>query len=472
MIFLEISKMETPLIILISVAIITINILFFWFLLKDKKLMSNELVILRSENQHLFSEKIQAETRYLGVLEQFHIAKNEMDKLQANCDQMLHYKYQAEKSVELAEQKMAEMERKVTDWEKNKEETKSVLFDLGNQLSTKLFEEHKKESEKAKEASAENIKKINDQFESIVKSVAAINNDIINSKKQVNIIWKALSSPGDAGQSAEIGLKNSFEAFGMEPNRDFIMQYSVSDESGARMRPDAIAFIDNNVLIVDSKSSKFFLEMAEAKGTDREAIAVEQLKKSMNERLKSLSTKEYHEWVKKSVTQEYNKTGRVGEIRHIFTVMYLPNEGAVEKLYRADAEFARKAIEKNIIIAGPTTLKGLIFMLNFQLAEERREKNQEVIMDEVKALINNIGKLYEYAEKMGKAIKSSAENYSNFAASFNRNLMGRVRRISQLGLDGNKKTISYKLPNYQIISANAELIEEEFMEPLKIEEAA
>ena len=44
----------------------------------------------------------------------------------------------------------------------------------------------------------------------------------------------------------------------------------------------------------------------------------------------------------------------------ILSVMYLPNEGALEKLQRADPDFVAKAAKREIIPVGPAGLAGLI----------------------------------------------------------------------------------------------------------------
>jgi len=177
-------------------------------------------------------------------------------------------KIMLEKHASMLQLKLEEANGKISEWEKTKDEAmryaKAAVFEVGNQLSSKLIEEHKRESQEAKKESqekvAETTAKLHAQFEKVTNIIAALDGQVKESKDTVDLVKNALLSPVGAGALAEITLENILKSSGLLPGRDFIMQYSVTDFiDSTRLRPDAIIFLPSgNVMIIDSKASKFF----------------------------------------------------------------------------------------------------------------------------------------------------------------------------------------------------------------------
>ena len=159
---------------------------------------------------------------------------------------------EAEKRAALALQRVETMERQMADWEKTKAETieaaKAAALASTREMSSKLLEDHKRESESANKVAEERVKKTTEDlqkhFNDVVKSVASLKDQVSESRERVETVWRALSNPGGAGYFAEIGLENTLKSFGLEAGRDFAMQYTISgDAEGKRLRPDAVVFL-------------------------------------------------------------------------------------------------------------------------------------------------------------------------------------------------------------------------------------
>ena len=79
---------------------------------------------------------------------------------------------------------------------------------------------------------------------------------------------RALTNPGGAGQMSEIGLENALKNLGLERGRDYVIQPHVTGEEGSALRPDAMVFLPNDmVMVIDSKASKHIIDLAGAEGT-------------------------------------------------------------------------------------------------------------------------------------------------------------------------------------------------------------
>ncbi|XVN40441.1 MAG: DNA recombination protein RmuC [Rickettsia endosymbiont of Argas persicus] len=357
-------------------------------------------------------------------------------------------------------------EQTIKDSEKIREESfssaKAALFDLGKDLSKQLIEIHKMENTAARELAEKNIAtasgKFNSEFERLITMVGALNKDIKQSKSTVDLIKQSLLSPTGAGLLAEITLENILKSSGLRPNLDFIMQYGLTTIDSNKLRPDALIFLPSgNLMVIDSKASKFLVD---------EQDNLQNLSKTMNYHLKSLANKDYAENVLASLNkknQNYN---------NVITLMFLPTEQAVEKVIAADPDFLQKAWSCNIFPVGPAGLMNMLSFARFQITDHRRSENYKVIIEEVRKLLGSIGTIADYSQKIGNNLQNMVTNYDKFAASFNRNLISRVKNIQKLGIDTGNKALPSGLERYQIVSSKSEIIEveaEDYQLP-KIEE--
>lgn len=371
-------------------------------------------------------------------------------------EESTHIKYQAEKKIELVQQQLATMQQRMEDWEKTKVESlkaaKEAMFSTGGELFRKEAEELGK--------------KTMEGLQGVLQSVASLNDRVGRSENTVTTLWRSLSNPAAVGSFSEFGLENTFKHYGLEAGRDFVTQYSVSgDAYGSRLRPDAVVFLPaDHVLVVDSKASKFFLELAEVEGTDKEQEMLENLKRTMHEHLKSLASKGYKEAV-----LDYNKQANHDRpIRHIITVMYVQSETSIEKILKADPDFRNRAEREGVVLSGPTGLAGLMSLVRYEISRTQQQENQEHIVAELSQLLGSIETVIGHALKVGKGIESAAQHYNKFSASMNRNVLAKARKITRLGVALPKnKALPGNLPSY-LVHAETGLIEgqaEEVFEP-------
>jgi DNA recombination protein RmuC len=371
--------------------------------------------------------------------------------------------YDAQKHLELKTQSMQEFEKRVSDWESSKQEaltqTKAAIFETAYKLSDQLLERHKAETKEAEEKISETTKNLQNQFQSILQQVAVLNSEIKSSKDTIDCVKSALLSPAGAGNLAEITLENILKASGLEPERDFFMQYSFNVKGSVdveRLRPDAIVFLPhNNLLIIDSKASKYFMELLSIEQSDSQRKALEaQLKNTMNSHLKNFHSKDYKEFL----LQHFKDR----ELNHVSSVMFLPTESSIEKLSIICKDFMQRAWEKDIFPMGPTGLINALGYAKFQIAAVRQSENQKIIMEEVRKLLLSLMTLYEHAKKVGQNIYAACGNFDKLAASFNSNLLPKARNLEKLGVAPKSKSVPGALDRLTVIStAKAELIQAE-----------
>jgi DNA recombination protein RmuC len=386
------------------------------------------------------------------------LLKQEVQTLTAKKEAAEEGLHEALTKLQLKEQAIKESEKRMADWETSRQEaireSKAAIFETASKLSEQLLDRHKAETKEAEARVSNTTKQLQEQFDGIIKSVAVLNNEIKSSKDTVEHVKSSLLSPAGAGFLAEITLENILKASGLEPNRDFIMQYSFS-QANERLRPDAVVFLpNNNLLIIDSKASKYFIELADQNNSKAEKKALEeQLNQTMNSHLKDLNAKDYKEFLAEHFKDK--------KLNHISNIMFLPSEAAVEKLSQINKNFIQKAWEKDIFPVGPTGLINILNYAKFQIAAVQQSENQRLILDEMRKLLNSLVTLYDHAKKVGQNIYSACNNFDKFAASFNSNLLPKAKQLEKLGISVQKnKAIPSSLERLTVISSNKlELIE-------------
>ena len=419
---------------------------------KSLNKLLTEIAELKFYNQNLSSEKNKLEESLSYLLEKF------------ESEQITKFEYQ--KNNQLLSQQNEQMNVRIKEWELMREKTiehaKAAIFEVGGKLSSKLLEDHKRETEEAQKKNQqkfiETTEILNKQFENIVNSVSNLGEQVRDSKQTVDIVRQALLSPSGAGNLAEITLENILKNSGLISGLDYIMQYSfksvVDDES---LRPDAIIFLPgDNLMIIDSKASKFFTEIAE---NQNDQLLKDKLSFSMRNHIKQLSSKNYQDKIKENIKDKQ-------ALNHVSMIMFLPSETALETLRLCDNEFMDKAWQNQIYPAGPIGLVNILSHAKFQIMHDNQVKNYNIIINEVSSLLGNLSVLYEHARKLGLALQSASVNFDKFAGTFNSRIVSKAKKLANLGIvSSNKKLIPNLIERYQVV--NAEKIENDEQEVIE-----
>jgi DNA recombination protein RmuC len=367
----------------------------------------------------------------------------------------------AARELAAARQRLDDHGEQVADFARLKEEfltvTRAAVLSTGQELSSKLLADHKRENEAAKLQGEEQVKKAAEhllkQVEQVTATVAQLHGRVTTDGQRIETVMRALSSPGGAGQFAEIGLANTLKSFGLEEGRDFALQHTTADaETGRRLRPDAVVFLPgNNVLVIDCKASKFLLDMAEAEGTEAEIAAFQNMARTMNQHLKALAEKDYAS----AIAADYRKAGFADPIARVLNVMYLPNEGAIEKLHGIDPAFGQRAAKVQIIPAGPAGLACIIGFASTEISLSRQIENREQIVETTRALLDAVTIVLGHAIGLGRGVKTAAEGFEKLSRSVNRTLLPRARKLAQLGVQP-AKPLPGNLAAYQVMTTESD----------------
>jgi DNA recombination protein RmuC len=441
--------METSLFILISAA--TALILVGWL----------GYIIWRGEKmrQFLREEFIRKEEQISYLARTAEEARTEAEQMRAQLETQRETLQQAEQREQLALQQLTHLEKKQQEWEQLKQHfeqaAKASVLSAGQELSSKLLADHKREATEIRtqfaEQQAQQTQKFTTQFQALTESVSAIRQISTESQKKAEIMWRALSTPQAAGQLTEVALENLLRHLGLREGVDFRLQPSVTEGEGIGLRPDCVIYLpQDRLLIIDCKASKHQLELESAEGEQERRAAEDRFRAAMHRHLEMLSRKQYSH----AVADEYRqRTGRKPH-HQILNVMYIASDAAVEKLDLLDASFRDKIQKAGIIPVGPSGLQGLCSIASMQIAEAQKAENQEQILHEIERLLAGFATAFGHLQKLGKAIASTAHAFSDFTGSYNRSVAPKLRQIALMGIKPEgKATLPDRLPLYEVKTA-------------------
>lgn len=411
-----------------------------------------------AETQQLWISSAEQETQIRHLSEQVHLLQTEKSALQLQTQTLSQQKSEADQEIkvlqtEQSKDREAHTERlKIVDTLKDAaiEAAKAASVESATKLSSKLLDDHKRETVEAKKETEERVKQTTDalvnQITEVSKTIHALNLDVSSNRNTMDTVMRALSSPGGAGQYSELGLEKALSDFGLLKGRDFFMQPQIDD---SKLRPDALVYLPGDtVLVIDSKSSKFLLGIEEAQSDDEESEAFASLANTMNKHLTSLSSKNY----KAEVYASYKKSMHIAGNPQIMSIMFVPSEGAIEKITIADPKFPINAAKLNIVVAGPAGLNGIIGMSKLQLDMQRQSENQERIVAGLQRFIESVGMIVQHTENVGKGLKSASSHYSKLSKSMNSGLLKRVQELEVFGVTSNKnKQIPKSIPTFTLL---------------------
>ncbi len=244
-------------------------------------------------------------------------------------------------------------------------------------------------------------------------------------RDQTGKLVKALRRPEARGKWGELQLRRVVELAGMAEHVDFDEQVSLEGADG-RSRPDMIVHLPNNRhIVVDAKAvMDAYLDAIEADGEEARVRHLDHHVRQIEARVKDLSGRAYAE--------------QVGSPD--FVILFLPAEAFLYGAIHRKADLMEAAMERNVIIATPSTLVALLKAVALGWREEQLAENARRISDLGRDLHSRLAVAFGHLATLGKGLERTTETFNKLVGSVERQLVPGARRFEELGV-GSGKTL-------------------------------
>jgi len=315
----------------------------------------------------------------------------------------------------LANEIFEEKSKKFTD------QNKSNLFDILKPLGEKIIEFERRVEETHKD-SISRSSALREQLENLQRLNLKMTQDAEN-------LTRALKGDSKTqGTWGEFILESILEKSGLQKDREYSIQESITTAEG-RFRPDVIIRLpDKRHVIIDSKVSlTAYNNFVNTNSEEDRVTALKAHMISIRQHMRSLGDKSYHRNVSDSGLD--------------FIIMFIPIEPAYILAIQNDKTLYEEALEKRIVFVSPTLL-----ILSLQLINSiwKQEYQNRHVLD----IANKAGDLYDkfvgFTDdliKLGQHLDTSKKFYNESMSKLSvgsGNIVKRVEDLKKLGAKASK----------------------------------
>jgi DNA recombination protein RmuC len=243
-------------------------------------------------------------------------------------------------------------------------------------------------------------------------------------------LTRALKGDNKAqGGWGEQVLGRILEASGLTEGRDYQSQFSYVDQDRSRKQPDCVIFLpENKAIVVDSKVSLIAYERyINAENEASRELAIKEHVRSLKAHVDGLSAKSYETLP--------------GKRNLDFVLIFIPVEPAFIDALRQDDSLYTYALDRNIVLAAPSTLLATCRTIAHLQKLDQRSANAMKIADQAGKLYDQFVAFSADMNKVSKALLAASEAQESAIKRLSTgkgNLVRQTEQIKALGAKTNK----------------------------------
>lgn len=230
----------------------------------------------------------------------------------------------------------------------------------------------------------------------------------------------ALRKPQVRGAYGEMVLERVVELAGMRSYCHFDTQTSTRDSANNLLRPDMVVKLPNGrTVVVDAKTNiDAYIEAINARDPADADAHLDRFARHVAEQADKLSKKDYAEHIDGSPE---------------FVVMFIPGDQFIDAALQRQPNLLDMAAQRNIILASPSTLIGLLRAVQVGWREKQLSDSAEELFTLGKTLHERIATAMDHASKVGQSLESACKSWNGFVGSVASRLIPAVRKFEEGG---------------------------------------
>lgn len=282
-----------------------------------------------------------------------------VDDLRKGKEEELKIRLEAEKQVELAMQKAKDVQRRIDDWkviqEANLQDATDSIVKVGNDLYGKMITSYRAESEMIRNKVDETVRDIHDYLEKIIKQVQFLNMHNVDTQKAVSAAIGMNSEAVNVNHQSR-NLENILKSSNLQPTVNYFMHHNLPEEVKKSVLCEAmVALNKENAVIIDIKSTKFFLELFS--GRARKDINAEvAFKQKIDRYLAYLTNPKY----RSNIINYFSKQQIILPTAQHSLIMLVPSEKEVREFKKLGDKYVKVIEDNNIVLHSLKSVSDLI----------------------------------------------------------------------------------------------------------------
>ena len=220
------------------------------------------------------------------------------------------------------------------------------------------------------------------------------------------VFRKSNTVQGDWGETV---LDELLEAQGLTRGIHYEVQPTIRDaagaavtnEDGARLRPDIILHLDQRrEVIIDSKVSlSAYMDYvnADTEG-DRQRYLAQHIA-SIKEQINRLATKDYSAYIQPP------------KVRMDYVIMFVPHTGALWTALNAQPDLWRRAMERGVYIADEQTLFAALRIISLTWTQIAQAQNHEKVYALASEMMDRVGQFMKKYQAVGAALQKAQQAF-------------------------------------------------------------
>jgi DNA recombination protein RmuC len=244
------------------------------------------------------------------------------------------------------------------------------------------------------------------------------------------------------GNWGELVLENVLERSGLRAGQDYQREFSVTQEDGAKLRPDLVVFLPQGKhLIIDAKVSlNAYSRYINSEDDLERQLALQEHVAAMAARIKELSDRNYH------------KLPGLNSPDLVF--MFVPIESAFVEALKADESLFQQALNQNVLVATPTTLLTSLNIVRQLWRYEEQHKHTAELAKRADAVFNKLRTFLTTFLRVKESLNRAQEAYETAESQLYKGRANLVKQVNEF--KDLTPAIQAELPEYFVEKSQIE----------------
>lgn len=291
-----------------------------------------------------------------------------------------------------------------------------AIGSLVSPLSDKLVE-YQRQTQAFAETSQRGLGEVGQHLRDVVAATGSLHQETAR-------LVTALRTPHVRGRWGEVALRRVAELSGMSLHCDFLEQ-STHDGDDGRLRPDVVVKLPaGRAIIIDAKVAlTAYLDALEASTEEERRAHLQRHATQLRTHVGKLAERGY-----------------AGQLRDSaeFVVLFIPGDTFLAAAAEADPSLIEQALEKQVVIATPSTLVALLRAVAYGWRQEKLAENAQRISDLGRDLHDRLSTLVSRLASTGHQLGKVVRAYNETVGTLETRVLPAVRRFDELGVPSRK----------------------------------